>query len=187
MPSPALPSYALDGRRIEWSADKTAAAFHSTEAEYHGDANAVSASMLKIADRSLAHLKEALSTPVTPTKAMILGSAMHCAALEPHLFQSRYAVWSGKRAGKPYQAFLANLPPGVITLSQTERETIDAQVATLLRTPVVRNLSQTFALQDLIEVGHRERNYYWADSKTGMTCRARMDLTVAKLDRKSVV
>lgn len=179
--SPTLPDYAIDGRTINWNADKTAAAFYSSEAEYHSDRGAFSASMLKLADRSLAHLQATLNNPMVPTRAMLLGSAMHCATLEPALFASRYAVWKGARRGPVYKALMAQLPSGVAVLTQAEREVIDGQVAALQRMPVIVSKERTFSLQDLIEVGHKERNYYWVDPRTGLTCRARMDLTVSKI------
>lgn len=64
--------------------------------EYHADTSAISASGLKLFMRSPAHYYAAYLDPNRverqPTPAMRLGTATHCAILEPTRFNAEYAV-----------------------------------------------------------------------------------------------
>lgn len=66
-----------------------------SNADYHADTTAISASGLKLFARSPAHYYAAYLDPNRPqrqpTSAMKLGTAAHCAILEPGEFASRYA------------------------------------------------------------------------------------------------
>lgn len=67
-----------------------------SNADYHGGAG-VSKSSLDIVRRSLAHFKHAqdereAGVEREETAAMLLGSATHCAALEPYEFEKEYAL-----------------------------------------------------------------------------------------------
>lgn len=67
-----------------------------TNDEYHADTSAISASGLKLFLRSPAHYYAAYLDPNRverqPTPAMRLGTATHCAILEPPRFNAEYAV-----------------------------------------------------------------------------------------------
>lgn len=60
-----------------------------SNSEYHGG-NLVTKSKLDKLDRSPAHLKEYLDNPQDETKALRIGKALHCAVLEPELFDLEY-------------------------------------------------------------------------------------------------
>ena len=64
--------------------------------EYHADTSAISASGLKLFARSPAHYWAAYLDPARkpqqPTPAMKLGTATHCAILEPDLFNAGYVA-----------------------------------------------------------------------------------------------
>ena len=64
--------------------------------QYHADTSAISASGLKLFMRSPAHYYAAYLDPNRverqPTPAMRLGTATHCAILEPTRFNAEYAV-----------------------------------------------------------------------------------------------
>ncbi len=65
-------------------------------AEYHADTSAISASGLKLFARSPAHYYAAYLDPQRPerqpTAAMKLGTATHCAILEPERFNAEYVA-----------------------------------------------------------------------------------------------
>lgn len=61
-----------------------------TNEEYHADPR-ISASLLRRCYPSAAHALHALQNPVKPTRAMDLGTAIHCAALTPDRFADE--VW----------------------------------------------------------------------------------------------
>ena len=76
----------------------------------------LSASELKYLDRSPAHLKEHRDNPVS-SQAMVLGTAIHTAVLQPESFYKRYAVMDDEeicekiggikpRATKEYRSYL---------------------------------------------------------------------------------
>ena len=66
-----------------------------TNAEYHANP-AIGSSMLKAFDRSPRHCWQLYFDPdretPEPSKAFLLGSAIHAATLEPETFGERYAV-----------------------------------------------------------------------------------------------
>lgn len=177
--SPKLPAYALDGRPLEWNAERTAVRFDSTNEEYHSDRNAVSSSMLKVLDRSPAHLREYLLTPQQSKSAFVLGSAIHCAVLEPADFAQRFAVYSGSRLGNncAWKDFKARNSHRDI-LSQKDHALVMALARQVHRTVVVRNGQRSFTFADLLQHGSVEKNIYWLDKKTSLTCRLRYDLLV---------
>jgi hypothetical protein len=53
----------------------------------------ISITRLKTIGRSPLHYQYELANP-KQSAAMTLGTAAHCAVLEPHLYESRFAVWS---------------------------------------------------------------------------------------------
>jgi hypothetical protein len=88
-----------------------------SNAEYHTDTTAISASGLKLFARSPAHYYAAYLDPNRPqrqpTAAMKLGTATHCAILEPAEFDARYAM----------------LPPGINLRTNEGKATRDSIMA----------------------------------------------------------
>jgi hypothetical protein len=74
--------------------------------------HAISNSDLKYIARSPAHFKEYKANPKEQTPAMALGSAMHCAILEPDAFMERYAVLPDNAPDKPTAAMLKAFEKG---------------------------------------------------------------------------
>ena len=71
-------------------------------------------STAKHLDHSAAHYVDACEAPSSDSPAKSLGRLCHTLALEPHLYEQQYAVWSGldrrTKAGKAaWQAFTAEL------------------------------------------------------------------------------
>jgi hypothetical protein len=95
--------------------------------EYHS-LPGISISSLKPLSRSPLHYKYQRMNP-RRSDPMTLGTAAHCAVLEPHLYESRFAVWSRlsdsgnacPRRGQFWDAFvLANSGKEVLTTEQHE-------------------------------------------------------------------
>lgn len=95
--------------------------------EYHAWPG-LSISRLKTIAKSPLHYQYELKNPRT-TKPMTLGTAAHCAVLEPKLFEPRYAVWarmseSGNqcpRRGQFWDAFVdENLGKTILTVEEYE-------------------------------------------------------------------
>ena len=187
---PQLPAYALDGRPLYWNESQTAVAFDSTDDEYHSDEWAASASALKLMDRSPAHLHAERQRQQLlrangmrqKTSKYEFGTAVHAAVLEPQRFKQTYLIHPGNR-GKTTKSFkdfeLAN--PGKRVLMQTELNDIIGCANSLRSATVIRTKSAAFTMADLVDIGTPERNYYWLDAQTGLTCKARMDLTIENI------
>ena len=60
----------------------------------------------------------------TESPSLRIGSALHCAILEPEDYSSRYGVYEGIRRGKEWDSFKAN-HPGMTMLSKGEAKKID--------------------------------------------------------------
>jgi hypothetical protein len=95
--------------------------------EYHAMPG-ISISSLKPLGRSPLHYRYQRMNP-RKSDPMTLGTAAHCAVLEPHLYESRFAVWSRlsdsgnacPRRGQFWDAFvLANSGKEVLTTEQHE-------------------------------------------------------------------
>lgn len=113
----------------------------------------ISKSMLDQIALSPAHLKFGITKE---TDAMRLGSAAHCAALEPMEFDSRYARANGRR----------KTDGDKIELTSAEWET-----CLRIRDAVWNHPT----CQDLFSVGIAEQSAWWIDPKTLMLCKCRPD------------
>lgn len=193
LPAVKLPAYARDGRKLTWNDDRTAVMFDSTDTEYHSDENAASSSALKLMDRSPAHLMAERQRRKDlrdagkddQNKAFMFGTAVHSAVLEPNTFQDKYAVYPGSvtrttRQSKAFRLFEFNNRRKTVLLP-TEWEAIRGCAVRAASVPVIRTDKQCFTMADLVDIGTVERNYYWVDIATGITCKARMDLTVENI------
>lgn len=139
--------------------------------EYHADRSAVSKGWLDKIDRSPAHLKLYLDGARSePTPAMVLGSLIHTAVLEPDLLDSEYAVQPKidrrTKAGKEeYAAWIeehANMTH--VTSEQLEQ-------AKAIRDSVLHHRAASVLLRD----GVAEQTVVWHDAGTGEKCKARAD------------
>ena len=88
----------------------------------------ISISRLKVIGRSPLHFLHEINNP-RKTDPMTLGTAAHCAVLEPHLYESRFAVWSRvsdsgnecPRRGQYWEAFVReNAGKEILTTKQHE-------------------------------------------------------------------
>ena len=97
----------------------------------------VSQSTLKHGRTSMRHLKHAMDNPGETTDAMRLGSALHCACLEPALMADEVAVWKQRRAGEEWKAFESDNEHRII-LTETQYGLLKGMASALRQHPVFR-------------------------------------------------
>lgn len=146
-----------------------------SNSEYHSHP-AVSKSHLDQAARSGAHYWSRYIDPERevpePTAAMKLGTALHTAVLEPHLWGEQYAVAPEGidrrfKAGKEAWAAFEADAQGKTVLNADDAQRIQRMAAAVHRHP-----ASSFLL-DL--PGIREASYFWTDPDTGLECKCRPD------------
>jgi exodeoxyribonuclease VIII len=133
----------------------------------HGWSNSALGVILK----SPAHYIASLSDPRVPTPAMLFGTAVHAAALEPEAFDSKYGVLPAgdgrTKLVKEARAAWMEENPGVIPITPEDGYHA-AHMATALREHV--------RLAPLFKGGQPEVVMEWEDPITGMPCKGRADL-----------
>lgn len=103
---------------------------------------ALNISTLKVLRRSPLHYRHALTAPKT-SAAMVLGTAAHCATLEPERFCRDFVAWCAKtesgrtapRTGKRWEAFVAEFGERTI-LSEADAELAANMAAAVRGDPV---------------------------------------------------
>lgn len=126
----------------------------------------VNISALKVMQQSPLHYRHALANPRPQTASLILGTAAHCATLEPHRFASSFAVWTGsRRAGKEWEQFKADAA-GLDIITEDERDTALAIAASVRACP-----EAMVYLRD----GAAEVSMFWCDEETGIEAKGRVD------------
>lgn len=133
--------------------------------------DALNISRLKELKRSPMHYRHRLENPLE-TPPLVLGTAAHCATLEPERFERQFAVWSRRsentgnlcpRNGKFWDAFLAeHAGKDVITEDEANRALSIAQAVRL--DPVAAKY---------LESGDPEVTMEW--TAHGRRCKARVD------------
>ncbi len=134
-------------------------------------------SKLKELRRSPLHYRHACDNPREPSAAMALGTAAHCATLEPDRFAAEFTVWTGGiRRGKEWDAFKAAAESfGASVLTESERATALAIAAAVRACPDAAKY---------LAAGHPEVSMEWAHN--GHQCRGRVDW-LTTLDGADVV
>lgn len=134
-------------------------------------------SKLKELRRSPLHYRHACDNPREPSKAMVLGTAAHCATLEPERFGAEFAVYGGAvRRGKEWDAFSADAQVrGLTVITADERDTALAIAAAVRACPEAMKYLAT---------GHPEVSMEW--TRNGHKCRGRVDW-LTTLDGADVV
>jgi hypothetical protein len=146
-----------------------------TNEAYHA-LKAVSPSQIKILARSPLHyfdrfLAEDREKP-EPTLAMLRGTALHTAVLEPELWDATIAV--------PPQAFDRRTKAGKELAAEFERESVGKIVLSPEDADEVRRMADAVrehpAARFLLDMpGRREASYTWTDPATGLECKTRPD------------
>lgn len=162
-----------------------------------------SSSSLKKMEKSPAKFRWEQDHPRSPTAAMLLGTAIHCALLEPDLFEETYRV----RREKPKEP---ERPPELADVTRRSAEgkaKLEAWEATWrpkfeeeLKAWETEKACKTFVSQDDMDilcrvhqrafdhpdfsqyfakgVGLREANFFARDPETGMPLRGRCDIYI---------
>jgi hypothetical protein len=140
-----------------------------SESDYHRGPGreALSKSLLVELARSPLHCKQAMESPREPTAAMQIGSAVHCAILEPSRFQDTYAMLDQDRrtkAGK--DAYQAIVDAGQTPLSVSDWEAIRGMTKAVHSHPGCR---------DLLAEGLPEVSIFWTAPVWETLCKGRCD------------
>lgn len=146
-----------------------------SNADYHAHP-AASKSHLDQVNRSPAHYWARYVDPnritPAPTAAMVLGTALHTAVLEPHLWDEQFAV--------PPQAFDRRTKAGKELAAAFEAEAKGKTVLTPDDADRIRRMADAVhrhpASSFLLDLpGVREGSYFWTDEATGLECKCRPD------------
>jgi len=138
---------------------------------------AVNWSTLREMRRSPLHYRHRLAHAIPDAPRLALGRAIHTAVLEPELFASGYAVYTGgRRAGKDWDAFeAANADKTVLKIDEYAN-VIAVRDAVLAHPVAMQHLSG----------GAAEQTLRWTDPDFGIECKARPDYIGASIvDLKS--
>jgi hypothetical protein len=155
---------------------------------------AMSASGIELIRRSPAHFRFAQQNPPKPTPAMIEGSALHTALLEPHLFEGRYIALGqcdgikkdGQRCGyqasvyRGFSSYCGTHDPskgepmadGIEVITEDALERIGGMRDSILAHP---EASRFFAGQ-----GQSELVGVWLDEQSGVLCKIRLDRDIGR-------
>lgn len=138
--------------------------------EYFGW-EAMNRSTLEHAGRSMLHLQAAMSEPSKSTAAMELGTALHCAVLEPDAFSRRYIVAPKvdrrtKEGKATWESFVASAD-GKSIIDSEDRAAVQAMADSIRCHPRASTL--------LDVPGDNEVCVVWDDKETGIRCKARID------------
>jgi len=120
--------------------------------------------------------RERQRNPRPPTATMNLGSAIHCAVLEPEKFDAEYAMFEGRRGTKAHHEWQAE-HPGVTDLKPDEWDQVMGAAAAVLTG------SQGREARAILRGSRREVSYRWLDPLTHVRCKARPD--VVRFSRES--
>lgn len=133
---------------------------------YHSHPH-VSNSGLSLLARSPAHFKYA--PPMEQTQAMMFGSAVHAALLEPDLYESKYVRLKDvkDRRAAEYKAAV-EVHGAEFVLMPSDVNKIDALMASIESQPTVRSA--------LRSEGWRELSFFAVDPETAAPVRCRFDL-----------
>jgi exodeoxyribonuclease VIII len=128
-------------------------------------------STLSSMDTSPLKYHDNLSDPPEATATMQLGSAIHAAVLEPHLFDDQYTYYDGAHNGYEWESVKAGAEEaGLTVLSVAEWEQCMGAAYAVHRAPHGREARR------IMGRCRRELSLVWTDPATGIRCKARPDL-----------
>lgn len=134
--------------------------------QYHAGPG-LSKTMLDAVHRSVAHYLALLQTPREATPAMVLGSAIHTAILEPELYKAQFVVVEGDGRTKEVKE------------ARSEAAKTGKTVLTGEQGDTVRKVSDAFfahpTAPSVVEEGEPEVSLFWEDEETGLLLKARPD------------
>lgn len=145
--------------------------FPSVSWETYSSWHALRSSYLRHFERSPAHARAALLEPQDPTREMDLGTALHCAILEPHAFESRYVLGlehpRRSNAEKAAHAAFEAEHAGKGILKHDEWATVERVREAIWKQP--------WAPELLGGKGANELSAVWKDAELGALCKLRID------------
>lgn len=149
----------------------TPGCFHMdlSSSDYHSLPDSVSCTGLKQLLRSPAHFQAYLNKPYEDKPN--IGTALHCAVLEPEVFEKTYTFYPGDRRGKAFSAFEEN-NKGMIILSAKEWITVHRMAKAIMS-------FSDYPLWQALQRSTREMSVFWTDEETGVQCRVRFDALCA--------
>jgi exodeoxyribonuclease VIII len=144
------------------------------EAEYHRW-DAISNSHLTEMARSPLHCRWAIDHPTDPTPAMVFGSAVHVAILEPERFIEEYAIApTGRRTKEEKEAWAAFEAEhaGKTPLKRDDFGACQAMCKAVMAHPT--------ASAAITTEGRNELSVVWVCPTTEVTCKCRIDRLLDK-------
>jgi hypothetical protein len=108
-----------------------------------------------------------VSSKDTPSKR--LGSAFHCAVLEPERFEKDYIAYDAPKRGKKWEEFEKE-HSGKEIFSVGDFETVRAMAASVAEHRVAKAL---------FEKGSAETSFVWGNRRHGVKCKARFDYIIS--------
>jgi hypothetical protein len=133
------------------------------------DASGWSKSTLDLVNESWNHFQHWFGID-TQTDAMLLGSAFHCAVLQPSIFNDLYTIAPEcdrrTKAGKEMYAEFEAMNHNKIALKHNQYSAVIGMAESVLSHPVAR---------DIFKNGDAEQSFFWDDKETGLPCKCRAD------------
>ncbi len=143
-----------------------------TYAAYHNMPGVRSSLLAQMLD-SPAMYRHVKSNPIEPKPAMLLGTAIHTAVLQPDLFESEIVVWTGgARRSDAKKAEYAEFARDAIDNHKTVVDAGQRVKAKRIAGAVMADPESA----DIINSSEKEVVYTWTDPWTGIDCKARIDL-----------
>ena len=140
----------------------------------------ISKSGLDLIDQSPRHYIEVKKHPKPTTKAMTIGSALHCLVLEPDEFDKLYVrdPNPGSQSAKAKEARLQLAEDGLTVISTKPGESThwspgDWDTIHRMRDAVMTHPFASVLLDP--DQGEAEQSVYWIDEETGKLCKCRPD------------
>ena len=141
--------------------------------EYLGIHSHVSSSGLKQILRSPSHFRRYLNRKEESVSHLDLGTAVHCAILEPERFRQEYIAIPVSRADIFHEEDL-RLIEG--EKKRQVRFLTESQMNVI--TGILQQLERRPEIVELLKVGKAESSIFWQDQDTGIRCKIRPDLLV---------
>lgn len=127
-----------------------------------------SQSTIKEARKSAAHAKAARDFKAEPTDAMVLGTALHLAFLEPEEAEEKIVTWEGKvRRGKDWDEF-RSLYNDKIILTKNQTAQLAGMMQAMRANPYITEISKLISDVEITEIGQ----------VCGLRCKGRVDALV---------
>lgn len=151
--------------------DKLEGMIDISNEDYHKGPGISSSNLIDLLEYSPLHMKYYKENPTEPTPAMLYGSRVHTAVLEPELFEKEYVIKQkfDKRvkgnAEKEEEWLAANV--GRIGITQSDYDDTMRIRDVLLADPRIKAILDGALI---------EKAFYWTDPDTGVLCKARPDI-----------